>query len=75
MNGKARKPNADELLDNLEQRIRALDPLEGEIIFWLAEDTGAIVVDFANEQVQLEAPTLRELLAALMHERFQTGSD
>lgn len=65
---------ADELLDHLEQRIRALDPLEGEIMFWLAEDSGAIVVDFANEQVQLEAATLRELLEALTGERFQTGS-
>ncbi len=66
---------ADELLDHLEQRIRALDPLLGEIIFWRSEEGDAIVVDFANEQVQLEAPTLRELLKALTHERFQTGSD
>ena len=63
---------ADELLDHLEQRIRALDE-DGEIEFW--HDGDAIVVDFANEQVQLEAATLRELLEALTHERFQTGSD
>ncbi len=59
---------ADELLDHLESRIRALDE-DGEIIFWPSED-GSIVVDFANEQVQLEGATLRELLEALMHERI-----
>ena len=54
---------ADELLEHLESRIRALDE-DGEIVFWPSED-GSIVVDFANEQVQLEAATLRELLEAL----------
>lgn len=62
--------NADELLAHLEKRIRDLDPLEGEIIFWLADDSEGIVIDFANEQVQLEAQTLRELLEALAGEPF-----
>ena len=55
-----------ELLDHLESRIRALYE-DGEITFWVSEDD-SIVVDFANEQVQLEAPTLRELLQALSRE-------
>ena len=63
MNGKADSVNADDLLDHLESRIRALDE-DGEIVFWPSED-GSIVVDFANEQVQLEGATLRELLEAL----------
>ncbi len=58
--------DADALLDHLEARIRALDE-DSELIFWPSED-GSIVVDFANEQVQLEGATLRELLEALSRE-------
>lgn len=60
---------ADELLDHLEKRIRDLDPDLGEIILWPSEE-GSIVIDWGNEQVQLEAATLREVLEAVAGEPF-----